>query len=35
MIRRIGTAIVTVLALLILMASIEDVSTRPNTEFSQ
>lgn len=32
MIRRAATAVVAVLALLILMASVEDVSTRPTDE---
>ena len=35
MIRRIGTAIVIVTALLFLMASLEDVGSRPTTEYSQ
>ncbi len=35
MIRRTATAVVAVLTLLILMASVEDVSSRPRTEFSQ
>lgn len=35
MIRRTATAVLAVLTLLILMASLEDVSSRPTTEFSQ